>query len=151
MKTLTTLSIASAVALTLAPQADAHRFGGWGGRGWGGYSGRYHERALKFEGLVVNRWPTVTEQVATSPATIRVLQRALKASGFYRGPLDGTLTRDTRDAIKRLQSQDGVRPTGVADESVFAALGLDARRILDETGCAACEPRVQGMNCRAHT
>lgn len=153
MKT-TTLLLAGAMALALATQADAR---GWGGhRGFGGYHprghyGGYRERAYKFEGLVVDRWPTVAEQVAASPATIRALQRALKFSGYYRGALDGKLTSETRNAIKRLQGADGVKPTGIADEGVFTALGLDAKRLLTETGCAACEPRVQGMNCRAHT
>ena len=36
---------------------------------------------------------------------IQALQRKLKAKGYYRGPIDGVVGNDTRDALKRFQNR----------------------------------------------
>ena len=46
-----------------------------------------------------------TDQVATA-------QRMLKALDLYKGPVDGTMGPDTRDAVMRFQSAKGLAPTG---------------------------------------
>lgn len=56
------------------------------------------------------------------------LQRQLKDQGMYKGPVDGKPGPLTRQAIKQYQSQLGMKPTGMIDEQVLAALHVRPSR-----------------------
>jgi peptidoglycan hydrolase-like protein with peptidoglycan-binding domain len=51
------------------------------------------------------------------------LQAALKAAGFYDGPVDGVYGPATVDAVKALQAKAGLPQTGLVDRATSAALG----------------------------
>lgn len=53
------------------------------------------------------------------------VQSALADLGFYRGPIDGILGGGSRRAIAAFQSRNGLRPTGVVDQPLLNALGLN--------------------------
>lgn len=59
-----------------------------------------------------------------SGAAVKTLQRALKASGRYAGPVDGDFGDQTRKALVAFEKQNGLEADGVADASVWRALGV---------------------------
>lgn len=50
------------------------------------------------------------------------IQRALKDSGFYQGPIDGRIGPKTKEAIIRFQKANGLRADGIVGRSTSAAL-----------------------------
>lgn len=49
------------------------------------------------------------------------MQQTLKLAGFWDGPVDGVWTPELTDAVKELQAELGVEPTGAVDAAtVFA-------------------------------
>jgi peptidoglycan hydrolase-like protein with peptidoglycan-binding domain len=55
------------------------------------------------------------------------MQAALKAKGFYRGPIDGIKGPLTRAAVRALQRRHGLRSYGLADARTRSALGALGR------------------------
>ncbi len=53
------------------------------------------------------------------------VQNALGQAGYDPGPVDNTYGPQTRDALLRYQSDNGLRPTGEIDEATLASLGLE--------------------------
>jgi hypothetical protein len=62
--------------------------------------------------------------IYTSAEMIRAAQQALRARNYYRGPLDGRLTVETRRALFEFQIDHEVYPTGNLDGETAAELGL---------------------------
>lgn len=58
------------------------------------------------------------------PERVRLVQQALRGSGYYFGPLDGTLTAATRQALRDYQRDTGLPPTGRLTAQVVDALGV---------------------------
>jgi peptidoglycan hydrolase-like protein with peptidoglycan-binding domain len=54
--------------------------------------------------------------------TTTAVQQTLKITGFWDGPVDGTWTPELTDALKELQTQLGVKPTGSVDAATIAAV-----------------------------
>jgi hypothetical protein len=52
------------------------------------------------------------------------VQRELKDLGYYAGPLSGSLSGATRNAISTFQEDNGLEATGAIDEPTVGALGL---------------------------
>ncbi len=52
------------------------------------------------------------------------VQRALRARGFYRGPIDGISGAPTRSAIRAYAASRGFAATGIIDNQLLASLGL---------------------------
>jgi Putative peptidoglycan binding domain len=52
------------------------------------------------------------------------VQEALARLGYYYGPIDGVLGPETRDAILRFQSDNGLAATAAIDEPTLDTLGL---------------------------
>ena len=52
------------------------------------------------------------------------VQQALKDLGYYAGPLSGSLSGATRNAISAFQEDNGLEVTGAIDEPTVEALGL---------------------------
>jgi murein DD-endopeptidase MepM/ murein hydrolase activator NlpD len=62
--------------------------------------------------------------------SIAALQVALRARGFYAGPIDGTAGPSTTGAVRRLQRRTGLAADGVPGPRTRAALGRYARHTL---------------------
>ena len=54
--------------------------------------------------------------------TTAALQQTLKLAGFWDGPVDGTWTPALTEALKRFQTELGVKPTGSVDTATVDAL-----------------------------
>ncbi|MBU0534495.1 MAG: peptidoglycan-binding protein [Candidatus Omnitrophica bacterium] len=50
------------------------------------------------------------------------MQTALKNAGFYKGPIDGKLGKQTQKAIVQFQKANGLKADGVIGEKTTAAL-----------------------------
>ncbi|WP_017932900.1 peptidoglycan-binding domain-containing protein [Nocardioides sp. Iso805N] len=50
------------------------------------------------------------------------VQQTLRLAGYWDGPVDGTWTPELTDAVKELQKDLGVAPTGAVDAATLAAL-----------------------------
>jgi len=53
-----------------------------------------------------------------------LLQRKLRNIGYLEGRADGFFNRDTEEAVKRFQYNNGLKPTGLADRKTIDVLGL---------------------------
>jgi peptidoglycan hydrolase-like protein with peptidoglycan-binding domain len=67
---------------------------------------------------------TIDQTPLLQPGTITAAQNALTGLGLYRGPLNGTLTAQTRSAIRQFQEGAALPPTGELDLRTTQALGL---------------------------
>lgn len=61
-------------------------------------------------------------QAAGSGDQVATAQRMLKALDLYKGPVDGKLGADTRDAVMRFQSAKGLSPTGEVNAELIDKL-----------------------------
>ena len=50
------------------------------------------------------------------PIDINAAQQALKDEGLYQGPIDGAMGPETARALKRFQSDNGLKQTATLDE-----------------------------------
>jgi curli biogenesis system outer membrane secretion channel CsgG len=72
--------------------------------------------------------PVVTAQARDwydkmdDPQRVTFFQRALAGNGIYRGPIDGTLSPDTRDAIGAYQASNGLIADGRVTFDTYASL-----------------------------
>ena len=57
-----------------------------------------------------------------SLATTAAVQQTLKLAGYWDGPVDGTWTPALTEAVKRFQTELGVKPTGSVDTATVQAL-----------------------------
>jgi peptidoglycan hydrolase-like protein with peptidoglycan-binding domain len=64
--------------------------------------------------------------ILTSTNAIRQAQQALRARNYYRGPVDGRLSNDTRRALFDFQIDNELYATGNLDAETAASLGIDA-------------------------
>jgi peptidoglycan hydrolase-like protein with peptidoglycan-binding domain len=58
--------------------------------------------------------------------TTRRIEAQLQASGFNPGPIDGMISAETRQAIRRFQQQRGLPANGMLDAETLSALLPDA-------------------------
>jgi peptidoglycan hydrolase-like protein with peptidoglycan-binding domain len=68
------------------------------------------------------RPPLGTRAMNLSHGQIERVQQHLKAEGFYRGPIDGQMSAQTRQAIARFQQQNRLPSSGVVNRRTLAAL-----------------------------
>jgi murein L,D-transpeptidase YcbB/YkuD len=57
-----------------------------------------------------------------SVASTAALQQTLTLAGYWTGPVDGTWTPELTEALKKFQTDLGVKPTGTVDAATVAAL-----------------------------
>ena len=50
---------------------------------------------------------------------IMLAQSVLQRSGYYRGPVDGNLSKSARQALMSFQKDDGLEATGELDDELF--------------------------------
>lgn len=61
-------------------------------------------------------------QAAGSGDQVATAQRMLKALDLYKGPVDGKVGEETRDAVMRFQSEKGLPPTGEVNAELIDKL-----------------------------
>jgi hypothetical protein len=66
-----------------------------------------------------------SESTASSSMIVKA-QRALRDDGFYSGPLDGTMSESTREALRSFQRSKQINVTGRMDNETSRELGLQA-------------------------
>lgn len=75
-------------------------------------------------GYVTAAAPVKEEKTkGVSKLSAKQIQTALKNAGFYKGPLDGKLGRQTRKALKAFQRAQGLKPDGMAGKRTLLRLG----------------------------
>lgn len=72
---------------------------------------------------------TLTEH---TPTKVKEVQRALDSRGFQVGSVDGIWGSNTRSALKKFQSSNGLRATGELNDETYNALGVSAEQSMDE-------------------
>ena len=78
-------------------------------------------------GGVFNPAPEVVPpriSIATTPAMMGTwVQQRLGAMGFYSGPVDGAMSSEFADAIRRFQASKGLTVNGQLDDALIRELG----------------------------
>jgi len=69
-------------------------------------------------------WQTVLCQVNMTSGKIVAIQKALKAKGFYRGPIDGIVGSATTTAMRAFQKSKGLTSTRFMTIETITALGV---------------------------
>ena len=76
--------------------------------------------------------PSTMEQSQSSQGEMHLsktqakqVQEELKSAGLYKGPVDGEMGPEMKQAISQFQQQKGLSQTGVVDQQTFAALSKD--------------------------
>jgi branched-chain amino acid transport system substrate-binding protein len=67
---------------------------------------------------VRTKYGSVTEAIANATVSLQI---ELTRLGYYDGPVDGRYTREVVDAVKALQADLGVPPTGILDAATVQA------------------------------
>ncbi|HNV85452.1 MAG TPA: peptidoglycan-binding domain-containing protein [Candidatus Omnitrophota bacterium] len=71
---------------------------------------------------------TVTSGVYRTPSGFELqaisIQRALKNAGYYDGSIDGKVGSGTTDAIRRFQSDNGLKADGICGRKTWAKLKM---------------------------
>ena len=103
------------------------------GYGYGYYGSAYYPydyAAGVYEGGNAEYYSQDSYGSAEEPAdsTVTAAQEQLAQQGYYRGEIDGIFGAETRRAIVRYQSDQGLRATGNLNEDTLQALGL--RRVV---------------------
>ena len=68
------------------------------------------------------------ETEGSGPSLPTAVQRQLSKRGYYKGTVDGEFGPASRDALKKFQKSQGLKPTGNIDEDSLDALGFTDRR-----------------------
>lgn len=88
-------------------------------------------RALERQGFLTARMaspPAIDDEVAR----VRELERGLARAGYDPGAVDGQMDWETRNAIRSLQRDAGLRVTGDVNQATLTALRDRAGRLADE-------------------
>ena len=98
---------------------------GYAGRGYyygpSGSSYYYERPEVRY---YTTREAAPREYYSNQGSTAASVQQALARRGYYRGSIDGQLGPQSRNAIARFQSERGMRPTGLVNDSLLRSLGL---------------------------
>jgi His-Xaa-Ser repeat protein HxsA len=60
-------------------------------------------------------------------AIVRQVQAAMVAYGYYKGPIDGVVGADMREALTRMQTDYGLKATGTITPQTLDALRIVAQ------------------------
>jgi len=74
----------------------------------------------------VSAWPKgkeIKSREDATPLSIKQIQVASKAAGFYKGPIDGKMGPKTKEAIKAFQKANGLRADGIVGRKTRLKLG----------------------------
>jgi murein L,D-transpeptidase YcbB/YkuD len=62
------------------------------------------------------------EKKAVPVMTTKGIQRALKNAGYYKGPIDGNIGQQTKEAIKAFQKANGLNSDGMVGKRTWEKL-----------------------------
>ncbi len=79
---------------------------------------------------------------------VRALQQMLKTAGYSVGAIDGKFGALTRAAILAFQADNGLRPTGIGDDTTVAMLNKAPPRPLDRERLSATESDLRERGSR---
>lgn len=68
--------------------------------------------------------PTVVYKVGSSSSAVKELEERLKWLGFFKGTPDNYYGYDTFEAVKKVQSERGLKVDGIAGDKTLATLGM---------------------------
>jgi peptidoglycan hydrolase-like protein with peptidoglycan-binding domain len=118
MKTRRTLGLALVAALTLASAAMADE-----------QSAASKEKAptsgAKTTTSTQHHTGKPVQHVHLSKDEVTAVQNALAKSGQFKGTADGVMNKDTEDALRVYQKENGLKVTGVADTETLKKLGVE--------------------------
>ncbi len=108
-----------------------NHYWGWDGGEWLSFDGGYYD-----PGYYASTAPYAYDYSEAAPAYSynsdqgtgsldADVQAALAHDGYYRGPVDGLVGAQTRDAIAAFQSDHGITPTGRINRALLDALGVE--------------------------
>ena len=63
----------------------------------------------------------------SSGTLVKQLQERMAAIGYYDGPISGNFLKNTTRAVKKIQTQNGMKATGVVDEVTWNLIFNDAK------------------------
>jgi peptidoglycan hydrolase-like protein with peptidoglycan-binding domain len=92
-----------------------------------GMSDRDRDSGRSRAGESSARAPALTGQAAAgaqSSAQTTQIQQALKAKGFDPGKIDGVMSSQTQEALRKFQKANGLQVTGTVDAQTAKALGV---------------------------
>jgi Putative peptidoglycan binding domain len=64
-----------------------------------------------------------SDKSQSDDSTVVAAQERLARQGYYRGEIDGVLSAEMQNAIRRYQSTNGLRQTGDLDSDTLAVMG----------------------------
>ncbi len=70
--------------------------------------------------------PAKGDNYASSPLTIRIIQKKLSAAGYNTGPIDGRFGPTTRNAVRAFQTDYQLSPTGIVNGETASHLAYSA-------------------------
>lgn len=80
-------------------------------------------------------------QYGSSGKTVKQLQQRLTDLGYYTGPVSGSFQGNTRNAVKKVQTQNAMKETGVVDEATWNLIFNDVTIVMpDATAKPTPEP-----------
>jgi hypothetical protein len=101
---------------------------GYGYYPYGAYS--YYDDGSYEDGYASNEYSQQSYQPQSeydsgdAESNVSEIQSALSREGYYSGAVDGSLTAETRSALRRYQRDHRLAVTGRIDRAVINALGL---------------------------
>lgn len=84
-----------------------------------------------------------SQNVVTSPESIRFAQMTLRDRGFYNGPINGEMTNATRAAIRQLQQASNLPVTGDLDMRTARLLGIASESGIESGPIEILNPRAE--------
>lgn len=80
------------------------------------------ERIRLLEEDLGQKKSSVKEKKQIPDATPKRIQRALRNAGFYKGPIDGNIGSQTKEAIKAFQKANDLKPDGIVGKRTWEKL-----------------------------
>lgn len=93
----------------------------WYGSYYGGFASN---RSLPYEGRIADE-SMVGAKRGGAKSLPGAVQRQLAERGYYKGGIDGQFGPASKGALKRFQSDNGLKSSGLIDEPSLKALGFD--------------------------
>ncbi len=65
-------------------------------------------------------------RLGSSGSEVTKIQTRLKKWGYYKGAIDGVFGKDTQNAVKKFQKNNGLTADGIAGSATLAAMGISS-------------------------
>jgi hypothetical protein len=107
--------------------------------------------ALNSVGMGSNTASGSSARQIASASDVKWAQAELQREGLYRGPIDGIIGRDTRDALTAYQQREGLQQTATLDQTTIDHLNNSIRtarttNVEDTSTGSSMPPQPQDQN-----